>query len=172
MEAQIEQIVDHIILLLHFPFFKLIFCKDTPEIIRRIVDILGSGLRPALVVSSPKMAKETLKNHDIEFSGRPSMLSQNKLFYNGLEIVFSPYNDYWREIRKLCVVHIFSVKRVASFSSIRKYEVSQMIRKISGHAASSKATNLNEILMSLTSTIICRVAFGRRYDEEGNERSR
>ncbi|KAF7825350.1 Cytochrome P450 83B1 [Senna tora] len=118
------------------------------------------------------MAKETLKNHDIEFSGRPSMLSQNKLFYNCLEIVFCPYNDYWREIRKLCVVHIFSAKRVASFSSIRKYEVSQMIRKISGHAASSKVTNLNEILMSLMSTIICRVAFGRRYEEEGNERSR
>ncbi|KAF7811588.1 uncharacterized protein G2W53_032564 [Senna tora] len=57
LEGQIEQIVDPIILLLHFPstissasfgsslrFFKLIFCKDTPEIIRRIVDILGSGV--------------------------------------------------------------------------------------------------------------------------------
>ncbi|KAF7825349.1 cytochrome P450 83B1-like [Senna tora] len=83
---------------------------------------LQLGLRPALVVSSPRMAKETLKNHDIEFSGRPSLLGQKKLTYNG-DIFFSPYDDYWREIRKICVVHIFSSKRVASFSSIRKFHV-------------------------------------------------
>ena len=46
-----------------------------------------------------------------------------------------------------------------------------MIKKISRHASSSKVTNLNETLMSLTSTIICSIALGRRY-EDGVERSR
>ena len=95
---------------------------------------LQLGLRPAIVVSSPKLAKEVLKNHDLEFSGRPKLLGQQKLSYNGSEIAFSPYNEYWRQIRKICVVHIFSSKRVSSFSSIREFEVKQMIKKISGHA--------------------------------------
>ncbi|KAG5053863.1 hypothetical protein JHK85_006373 [Glycine max] len=133
---------------------------------------LQLGLRPAIVVSSPKLAKEVLKNHDLEFSGRPKLLGQQKLSYNGSEIAFSPYNEYWRQIRKICVVHIFSSKRVSSFSSIRNCEVKQMIKKISGHASSSGVTNLNELLMSLSSTIMCRVAFGRRYEDEGSEKSR
>ena len=133
---------------------------------------LKLGHRNVLVVSSPKMAKETLKEHDVEFSDRPSLFSQQKLSYNGIELFFSPYGDYWREIRKICVVHIFSARRVLGFSSIRSFEVQQMIEKISKHAASSKVTNLNELLMSVTSTIICRSTFGRSYEEEGAERSR
>ncbi|KAG5053853.1 hypothetical protein JHK85_006363 [Glycine max] len=131
---------------------------------------LQLGLRQAIVVSSAKVAKELLKDHDLEVSGRPKLLSQQKLSYNGLEIIFSAYGEFWREIRKICVVHVLSSRRVSMFSSIREFEIKQMIRTISLHASSSKVTNLNELLMSLTSTIICRIAFGRSYEDEGTER--
>ncbi|KAK7390160.1 hypothetical protein VNO78_25459 [Psophocarpus tetragonolobus] len=130
---------------------------------------LQLGLRRAIVVCSPKLAKEVLKDHDLECCGRPKVLGQNKLTYDGLDMAFSPYNSYWREIRKICVVHVLSSKRVLCSSSIRHFEVKQMIKKMSMHALSSKVTNLNEVLMSLTSTIICRIALGRGYEEEGTE---
>ncbi|CAL0324608.1 unnamed protein product [Lupinus luteus] len=133
---------------------------------------LQLGLRPAIVVSSPKLAKEILKNHDLVFSGRPSFLGQKKLSYNGIEVIFSPYNDSWREIRKICIVHVFNSKRVSCFSSIRHYEVKQMIKKISKHVSNSTVTNLSELLISLSSTIICRIAFGRSYEDEETEKSR
>ncbi|TKY63687.1 cytochrome P450 family 71 protein [Spatholobus suberectus] len=133
---------------------------------------LQLGLRPAIVVSSPKLAKEVMKDHDLQCCGRPKLLGQQKLSYNGSEMIFSPYSDFWREIRKICIVHVLSSRRVSRFSSIRQFEVKQMIKKISRHASSAKVTNLNEVLMSLTSTIICRIAFGRRYEDEGTERSR
>ncbi|KAL5073265.1 hypothetical protein RYX36_012249 [Vicia faba] len=47
-----------------------------------------------------------------------------------------------------------------------------MIKKISEHANSSSVTNMSEVLISLSSTIICRIAFGKSYEEEGHERSR
>jgi hypothetical protein len=47
-----------------------------------------------------------------------------------------------------------------------------MIKNISNHAASSIVTNLSEILTSLSSTIICRIAFGRKYEDEGTKRSK
>jgi hypothetical protein len=50
--------------------------------------------------------------------------------------------------------------------------VKQMIKKISNHASSSVVTNLSELLTSLSSKIICRIAFGRRYEDEGVERSK
>ncbi|XP_002278300.1 6,7,8-trihydroxycoumarin synthase [Vitis vinifera] len=134
--------------------------------------ILRLGFVPTLVVSSARMAKEVMKTHDLEFSGRPSLLGLRKLSYNGLDVAFSPYNDYWREMRKICVLHLFNSKRAQSFRPIREDEVLEMIKKISQFASASKLTNLSEILISLTSTIICRVAFSKRYDDEGYERSR
>ncbi|KAJ1383699.1 Cytochrome P450 [Sesbania bispinosa] len=133
---------------------------------------LQLGQRKAIVVSSAKIAKEVLKNNDLVFSNRPMLLAQQKLSYNGSEMIFSPYNDCWREIRKICLVHVLSSKRVPCFSSIRKFEVKQMIKKISGHADSSVVTNLSELLISLLSTIICRIAFGKKYEDEGTERSK
>ncbi|KAH9718036.1 cytochrome P450 83B1 [Citrus sinensis] len=52
---------------------------------------LRLGFVPTLVVSSAKMAKETLKTHDLQFSSRPALVATQKLSYNGLDLVFSPY---------------------------------------------------------------------------------
>ncbi|KAM3249817.1 hypothetical protein P3L10_011587 [Capsicum annuum] len=125
-----------------------------------------------IVFSSAKLAKEVLKTQDLVFCNRPSLLGQQKLSYNGHDIAFSPYNDYWREMRKICVLQLFSLKKVQSFRPIREDEVSSMIKKISQQAASSQVTNLSNIMISLTSIIICRVAFGVRFDEEAHERKR
>jgi cytochrome P450 len=61
---------------------------------------------------------------------------------------------------------------VSYYSSIRKFEVKKMIEKISRHATSSSVTNLSELLISLSSTLICRIVFGKSYENEGNEKSR
>ncbi|KAM7514083.1 hypothetical protein LguiA_003666 [Lonicera macranthoides] len=132
---------------------------------------LRLGSLPTVIVSSAKMAKEIMKTHDLVFCSRPALLGQQKLSYNGVDVALSPYNDYWREMKKIVVLHLFTSKRVQSFRPIREDEVSRMIKKVSELAVSSKLVNLSEILVSLTSTIICRVAFSKRFDE-GYEGSR
>nr|GMC47489.1 cytochrome P450 83B1-like [Ipomoea batatas] len=130
------------------------------------------GSREVVVISSASMAKEALKTHDLAFSSRPAFIGQQRLSYNGLDIGFSPYGEYWREIRKISVLHLFSLKRVKQFQPIREDEVSRMINRVSKLASSYQQINLMEIVMSLTSNIICRSAFGLRYDEEGQENGR
>ncbi|KAK7395639.1 hypothetical protein VNO78_16203 [Psophocarpus tetragonolobus] len=132
---------------------------------------LQLGSRPTIVISSPKLAKEIMKTHDLEFCGRPSLIGSMKFSYNGLDMAFSPYRDYWRHTRKLSIIHFLSLKRVLMFSSIRKQEVTQLVKKITQHGSSSKVTNLHELLMCLTSAIVCRTALGRRFEEEGVETS-
>ncbi|KAK6161504.1 hypothetical protein DH2020_004885 [Rehmannia glutinosa] len=57
------------------------------------------GPVPVLVISSAKLAKEALKTiQDLAFSGRPKLLGQQELSYNGVDIAFSPHSDYWREV--------------------------------------------------------------------------
>nr|GMC51801.1 cytochrome P450 83B1-like [Ipomoea batatas] len=130
------------------------------------------GFREVVVISSATMAKEAFKTHDLAFSSRPSFIGQQKLSYNGLDIGFSPYGEYWREMKKISVLHLFSLKRVKQFQPIREDEVSLMIDRISKLALSYQQIDLSEIAMSLTSTITCRSAFGLRYDEEGQEQRR
>ncbi|PIN11212.1 Cytochrome P450 CYP2 subfamily [Handroanthus impetiginosus] len=82
-------------------------------------------------------------------------------------MVFSPYNDYFIEVRKITSMHLFSPKKIQSFRPIREDEVSRMVTKISGFA--NQVVNLSEIAMAIASTLICRIAFGKRYDEKGHE---
>ncbi|CAN1163451.1 Cytochrome P450 83B1 [Linum perenne] len=129
---------------------------------------LKLGRIPLLVISSAKMAEQVMKTHDLIFCSRPSTVGLKKMSYNCVDLVCAPYGDYWREMRKICVVHLFSSIRSQSFCPIREYEVSKMIEKIS----ISQPFNLSEATMSLTSNITCRTAFSKKYEEQGTERSR
>ncbi|GMN62238.1 hypothetical protein TIFTF001_031310 [Ficus carica] len=115
-----------------------------------------------IVVSSPEVAKEMLRTHDVNFSQRPLLLGGSK--YNSLDIVFSPYGDYWRELRRICTQELLSPKRVQSFRSIREEEVSNLI----GDIRSNKGlvVNLSEKIFSLTYCIIARAAFGKKCKEQ------
>lgn len=130
------------------------------------------GSVPILVISSPKLAKEVLKTQDLVFCSRPKLQGQQKLSYNGLDMAFSPYDDYWREARKIGAIHLLSLRKIQSFRPIREDEISRMVTKILGFASSNQAVNLSDIAMALGSTMICRIAFGKRYDEEGLEMKR
>ncbi|KAM7519642.1 hypothetical protein LguiB_018604 [Lonicera macranthoides] len=70
------------------------------------------------------MAKEVIKTHDIAFCSRPVLLGLGKLSYKGLDVAMSPYNDSWREVKKIVTLHLLSSKRVQSFHPIREEEVS------------------------------------------------
>ncbi|CAN0872315.1 Cytochrome P450 83B1 [Linum grandiflorum] len=130
---------------------------------------LRLGRIPIVVVSSAEMAEQVMKTHDLTFCSRPSTVGLKKMSYNCLDLVCAPYGAYWREMRKVCVVHLFNSIKTQSFGPMREYEVSKMVDKIS---TSSKPFNLSEAMMSLTSTITCRMAFGKRFEEQGTERSR
>ncbi|GLT97603.1 hypothetical protein SLE2022_151600 [Rubroshorea leprosula] len=133
---------------------------------------LRLGLRKAIVVSSAKMAKEVLKTHDIDFCSRPALLGQQKLSYDGLDLAFSPFDSYNKEIRKISSLHLFSPNRAKLFRPIREDEVSQMIDKVSKSCDASKPINLSEVMVYLTSSIICRVGFGKRCVDKGSEISK
>lgn len=122
-----------------------------------------------VVVSSARHAEQILKTHDLNFANRPAFVGPAKLSYNGLDLGFAPYGPCWRELKKLSMVHLFSAHRVQSFRSVREDEVAQMVRKLSERAASGTVVNLTEMLMSFTSSLICRIALGKSYVGELEE---
>ncbi|XP_020111902.1 cytochrome P450 71A1-like [Ananas comosus] len=129
---------------------------------------LKLGCRPTVVVSSADMAREILKTHDLESCSRPSLTSYTKLSYGGSDIGLAAYGEQWRELRRICIIELFSAKKVASFRSIREEEVERTMSSISSYSSSSLPVDLSKELIALTSTITCRMAFGRSYHDVGS----
>ncbi|XP_047944737.1 6,7,8-trihydroxycoumarin synthase-like [Salvia hispanica] len=122
--------------------------------------------RPLLVISSAKLAKQVLKTEDLTFCSRPNFLGQQKLSYNSSDVAFTPYNERWKEIRKMSHIHLLSNKKVQSYRHVREEEISRMITEIS--SSTSKEVNLSEVVLSTGIHILSRITFGKRYEEGGS----
>ncbi|GAA0143657.1 oxygenase [Lithospermum erythrorhizon] len=74
------------------------------------------------------------------------------------DMAFSDYGPFWRQMRKLCVMKLFSRKRAESWDSIRD-EVDGMISFVAKNISGSEV-NVGELVFGLTRNIIYRAAFG------------
>ncbi|KAJ9562991.1 hypothetical protein OSB04_008151 [Centaurea solstitialis] len=126
---------------------------------------LQLGEVSALIVSSPRVAKEILMKNDVAFANRPELLVGKIVMYNYTDIALSPYGTYWRQMRKICNLELLSAKKVQSFAYIREEEVKLMKESI--QSSSGSPINLSEKIYTLMNTITSRAAFGRIYKDQG-----
>ncbi|KAJ0986434.1 hypothetical protein J5N97_004790 [Dioscorea zingiberensis] len=123
---------------------------------------LQLGRIPAIVVSSPDIASEILKTLDLAFASRPAPSSAAKFSYGG---GLAKYGEHWRQMRKLCTLEIFSMKRVQAFRRVREDEVDVLIQTIL--RSSSSPVNLSKMFVFMTNNITSREAFGKRFSDDG-----
>lgn len=69
------------------------------------------------MLNSPSLAKEVFCDQDTVFANRDPSIAAFVASYGGLDIVFSPYGSYWRDMRKLFVREMLSNRNLeASYS--------------------------------------------------------
>ncbi|XP_038679438.1 cytochrome P450 71D9-like [Tripterygium wilfordii] len=127
---------------------------------------LQIGEVPTLVVSSAKYAKEVLKTHDIAFASRPKLNVAKILTFDFTNISFAPYGEYWRNLRKISLMELFTKKRIQSFQSTREQEMSNLIDWVSSNAVGGSPINLTEKVFSSMYTVVSRVALGGKSEEQ------
>ncbi|KAG2701885.1 hypothetical protein I3760_06G065900 [Carya illinoinensis] len=127
------------------------------------VMLIKLGRISNIVISSAEAAQEVLKVHDLDCCSRPPLDTTRKFTYNYRDMAFGPYGQYWREIRKICVLEVFSVKRVQSYRTIREEEVDMLINSIWKSSSSATFVDLSEKLFALTANITFRIAFGKSF---------
>jgi hypothetical protein len=71
-----------------------------------------------IVISSPKMAKEVLKIHDLGFSFHCKLGISQILSYNGYNVAWAPYEDYWRHAQKVNVLALFTTRRIEGSKNV------------------------------------------------------
>lgn len=139
------------------------------------VMLIHFGHQPTIVISSAAAAKDALKTHDVDFSGRPPMFCTAKLTYNYSDVAFTPYGEYWRQMRKTTTLELYSSKRVQSFGSVRLAEVTLMLESLFLSAVKGEAVDLGEKLFTLTASIMFKTGFGTCFkgslmDDQGFEK--
>ncbi|KAE8679155.1 Cytochrome P450 71D8 [Hibiscus syriacus] len=125
---------------------------------------LQLGEISTVVVSSPEVAREVMKTHDINFSYRPALDVPKIYTYDFTNIAFAPYGPYWRHLRKVCTTELLSASRVQSFRSIREEEVLNLVKTI--HEGGGKLVNISSKIFSLTYGVVARAAFGGKCKDQ------
>ncbi|KAF2917727.1 hypothetical protein DAI22_08g004100 [Oryza sativa Japonica Group] len=100
--------------------------------------LLHLGTVPTLVVSSSRMAQVILRTHD----------------RGATDVAFSPYGDYWRQIKKIVTTNLLTIKKIRSYSQTRQQEVRLVMAKIVEEAATHMAIDLTELLSCYSNNMI------------------
>ncbi|KAF9591827.1 hypothetical protein IFM89_008477 [Coptis chinensis] len=126
--------------------------------------LLRLGQTPTVIVSSANLAKEIMKTHDVIFANRPITTATKELFNGNKDIAFAPYGEYWRNVRKIVVMDLLSVKRVQSFRYIREEEIGKMLEKIRQSSSLGSGVDVSELIVTVTNNLISRVTLGKSWE--------
>ncbi|XP_052481868.1 cytochrome P450 71A1-like [Gossypium raimondii] len=96
----------------------------------------------------------------------PRTTAVDMLFYNCGDMAFAPYGEFWRQVKKISVLELFSHRRVNSFQSVREEEVELLISKVRGACLKGESINLSEMLISVSSNIASRCILSHKSEEE------
>ncbi|XP_008655796.3 cytochrome P450 71A1 [Zea mays] len=121
--------------------------------------LLRLGRVPTVVVSSAAAAEEVMRARDLAFANRPASAMAERLLY-GRDVAFAPYGEYWRMVRRVCVVHLLSARRVGSFRRVREQEAAALVARVARDSAGGAAVGLSDLLTEYANAVVSRAAFG------------
>ncbi|XP_027335995.1 cytochrome P450 71A1-like [Abrus precatorius] len=122
------------------------------------------GSHPVVVGSSVEMARAFLKTHDAVLAGRPKFSAGKYTTYNYSDITWSQYGPYWRQARRMCLMELFSAKRLEEYEYIRKQELRALLNEL--FHSTNKTILLKDHLSTLSLNVISRMVLGKKYLEE------
>ncbi|XP_044961422.1 zealexin A1 synthase-like [Hordeum vulgare subsp. vulgare] len=125
--------------------------------------LLRLGQVSTVVVSSAEAAALVMKTNDPVFADRPRGVTLHIASSGGKDMVFAPYGDHWRQMRKICIVHLLGSAQVSRMEGIRAEEVGGLLRDIVAAASAGATINVSEKVMALSNDIVTRAVFGGKF---------
>ncbi|KAF5729891.1 hypothetical protein HS088_TW20G00257 [Tripterygium wilfordii] len=116
------------------------------------------GLKLGVVISSPTLAREVLKDHDITFANRDVPIVARTLTYGGTDIVWTPYGPEWRMLRKVCVLKMLSNTTLDSVYVLRRREVRETVGYL--YSRSGSPVNFGEQVFLTILNVITSMIWG------------
>ncbi|PIA50063.1 hypothetical protein AQUCO_01300653v1 [Aquilegia coerulea] len=119
---------------------------------------LQLGGKLGIVISSPSVAKEVLKDHDITFANRDVPAAGRTVAYQGRDIVWNPYGPEWRMLRKICVREMLGNASLDAVYTLRNREVRRMVRNV--YSKIGSPINVGEEMFLTVMNVITSMMWG------------
>lgn len=123
---------------------------------------LGSKL--CIVITSPSVAREVLKDHDVTFANRDVPAAARAASYGGSDIVWTPYGPEWRMLRKVCVLKMLSNTTLDSVHDLRRKQVRRTVGYFYSRVGSP--VNVGEQMFLNVLNVITNMLWGGTVQEE------
>ncbi|KAL5538037.1 hypothetical protein UlMin_044522 [Ulmus minor] len=91
---------------------------------------LWLGGQLCVVVNSPSLVKEVVRDKDVIFANRDPIIAIMVATYGGRDIVLSPYGPEWKKMRKIFVREMLSNTILDNLYSLRREEVKKSIKNV------------------------------------------
>nr|CAB3494052.1 unnamed protein product [Digitaria exilis] len=127
--------------------------------------LLRLGSVPTLVVSSAEAAKEVTRTHDAAFASRHLTPTLAVFSVGGRDVLFSPYGELWRQLRRVCVLELLSARRVRSLRRVREEEAAALLRSVAAScsaASGAAVVDVGERICRAMNDTVVRSAIGGR----------
>ncbi|KAJ1292317.1 hypothetical protein BS78_02G383300 [Paspalum vaginatum] len=128
--------------------------------------LLRLGELRVVVASSADAAREIMRTHDLAFATRPISPTGRALLGDGsYGLVFAPYGEGWRQLRRICTTELLSARRVRSFRAVREEEVRRLLRSVAAAAADApgQPVNLSDMVSAYVADASVRAVIGSRF---------
>ncbi|PHU28424.1 hypothetical protein BC332_00517 [Capsicum chinense] len=119
---------------------------------------LWLGKKVGIVITSPALAREVLKDQDTIFANRDVPAAGREATYGGKDIVWTPYGPKWRMLRKVCVRDMLNASILDSVYALRRRELRQTINYFYNQAGSP--VNIGEQMFLTMLNVITNMLWG------------
>ncbi|KAJ0250252.1 hypothetical protein HA466_0144230 [Hirschfeldia incana] len=130
---------------------------------------LNLGSKLTVVVNTPSLAREILKEQDINFSNRDVPLTARAITYGGLDLVWLPYSAEWRMLRKVCVLKLLNRKTLDSIYELRRKEIRDRARFLYEKSQEKSAVNVGDQLFVTMMNLTINMLWGGSVRAEDME---
>ncbi|PRQ38978.1 putative cytochrome P450 [Rosa chinensis] len=123
------------------------------------------GTKLGIVVSSPSLVKEVVRDKDTIFFNRDLTVAQRILSNGGSDIIFGTDVPKWRKMRKMLVSQMLCKTNLDDCYALRKQEVVKSIRHVYNEKIGTPI-DFGQFAMSTTFNTFLRMLWGGTLQEE------
>ncbi|KAL5817664.1 hypothetical protein ACOSQ3_026042 [Xanthoceras sorbifolium] len=150
----------------YLPFLGTHLHKAFTELARIYGPIykLWLGNKLCVVVSSPSLIRELVRDQDTIFANRDPPIAALVYTHGGKDIAWCPYGPQWKKMRKLFVSKMMSNASLDACYTLRRQEVKNIIRDV--YNRSSKPIDIGELSVSASINVVQNMLWGCTLEGE------
>lgn len=124
---------------------------------------LRLGSIDAITTNDPGVIREILVQQDDVFASRPRTLAAVHLAYGCGDVALAPLGPRWKRMRRICMEHLLTTRRLESFARHRAEEARHLVRAVWAQSRGGKPINMRDVLGEFSMNNVTRMLLGKQY---------